>query len=125
VVLGRAALDTAHSAAAPLVGAVVHLVLSAVFGAAYGLFAARSSVHMQTSSSKQAWLGLVFGTTLWLVNFRIIAVIFYPWFLATGQVLQMFLHAAFYGLPLSLKYAAAERRARPNHPEQAALGSRL
>jgi hypothetical protein len=125
VVLGHAAFDTATVAKVLLVGGVVHLALSAIFGVAYGLFAGRLPPNMQTSLSKQAWLGLVFGATLWLVNFRLVSVIFYPWFLQMPQVLQMFLHATFFGLPLALMYAVAERRAHPNRRAPAAFGSRL
>ncbi|HWZ87561.1 MAG TPA: hypothetical protein VNW92_01890 [Polyangiaceae bacterium] len=113
VLLGHAALETAALGRVVLVGAIAHLLLSAVFGVVYGLFAAVLAPDMQTNWRKQAWIGLAFGASVWLVNFQIFAGILYPWFQKTPQLLQVSLHAAFFGLPLALMYVAAERRTRP------------
>jgi hypothetical protein len=111
IVLGQAALMTTPAATAIPIGIGVHLVLSAAFGFIYGLINARASLTSRSSFGRQAGIGLAFGVALWLVNFHIIARILYPWFLDTPQVLQMMMHALFFGLPLGLMFAAAERRA--------------
>lgn len=110
VVLGQAALETVSTGTALLVGSVVHLVLSALFGVVYGLVNSRLSAETRTGWARQAGIGLLFGVLIWLVNFQVIARAFYPWFLTTPQFLQMLMHAVFFGLPLGLMYAAAERR---------------
>lgn len=110
VVLGESALQTASLGSVVVVGTIAHLALSAVFGLIYGVVNARLSSTTETSWGRQVGLGLLFGVMLWLVNFQIIARILYPWFLMTPQVLQMAMHAMFFGLPLGLMYAAAERR---------------
>ena len=55
-------------------------------------------------------MGLLFGVLLWFVNFQIIARMVYPWVLQAPQFLQMAMHAAFFGFPLALMYARAERQ---------------
>lgn len=119
VILGQAALETFSVATAVVVGGITHLVLSAIFGLIYGLINSRLSAETQTGWAWQSGLGLVFGAAIWLVNFQVIARLLYPWFLTTPQFLQMLMHAMFFGLPLGLMYAAAERRA---HGAQLAHG---
>jgi hypothetical protein len=77
-----------------------------VYGAINGTF----SPATETSYIRQAGLGLLFGVILWFVKFQIIARIAYPWFLTRPQLPQLLMHAVFFGLPLALMYAAAERR---------------
>jgi uncharacterized membrane protein YagU involved in acid resistance len=110
VLLGQGAMQTASVGTVVVVGTIVHLALSAVFGLIYGIVNARFSSKTETSWGRQAGLGLLFGAMIWLVNFQIIARILYPWFLMMPQFLQMVMHAMFFGLPLALMYAAAERR---------------
>ena len=76
VLLGQSALEAASLGTAVLVGTVVHLGLSALYGLIYGLINARLSAETQTNWGRQAGLGLLFGAMLWLVNFQIIARIF-------------------------------------------------
>jgi hypothetical protein len=116
ILLGAAAMETTPIGTAFIIGSLVHLALSAAYGLIYGLINARFSTETQTNWGRQAGLGLLFGAILWLVNFQIIARILYPWFLTTPQFLQLLLHALFFGLPLSLMYAGAERHVRePRH----------
>lgn len=117
-VVGQQALMEIPAATAIPIGLIAHFALSAVFGAIYGAINARLSIESKTSYDRQAAIGLVFGAMLWLVNFQIIARLLYTWFLTTPQFLQMAMHAMFFGLPLGLMYAAAERAhhvARPSH----------
>jgi hypothetical protein len=89
-------------------GVVVHLVLSAIFGAVYGLFDGALSADVRHSYVWQSGLGLLFGTALWLVNVEIVARIVYPWFVEQNQLASYGLHAVFFGLPLGLMIAATE-----------------
>jgi hypothetical protein len=110
IVLGMAAMQTVSLAAAVIVGLIVHVVLAAAFGLIYGFLASRLSGEAQAGWGTQSLMGLAFGVAVWLVNFQIIARLLYPWFLNAPQFLQAVLHAVFFGLPLGLMYAAAERR---------------
>jgi hypothetical protein len=110
IVLGQATMETASPGAVIALGTLIHLVLAAVFGLLYGLLNARVPTPTQTDWGKQAGLGVAFGAVLWIVNFQIIARIFFPWFLEAPQFLQLLAHALVYGLPLGLMYAGAERR---------------
>lgn len=108
-VLGEQALTETPLGTAVVVGIVAHFALSAIYGLIYGAINGTFSAATETSYGRQAGLGLLFGAALWLINFQIIARILYPWFLMTPQFLQMAMHAVFFGLPLGLMYAAAER----------------
>lgn len=110
VLLGRAAFDTTTLSGAITVGIVVHLTLSAFYGFLYGTLSSGLTPASQVSFSRQTALGLGFGALVWLVNFQGIARLFYPWFLSPWQMLQVGVHALFFGLPLALLYASAERR---------------
>jgi hypothetical protein len=90
-------------------GILVHFVLSAAFGAVYGLIEERMREGYRRNLATQAVFGMVFGVALWLVNFQIVARILYPWFLMTPQGIQMMIHALAFGLPLGLLFGAWER----------------
>jgi len=121
LVYGARGLDATPLNTAIAVGAIVHLVLSALFGLIYGAINSRASVSTRVRTDRQAAEGLLFGAALWLVNFQLIARAGFPWFLGTSQLIQLAMHAVFYGLPLGLMYAAAERRV---HPVRSALAAR-
>ena len=110
-VLGQAALMQTAAGTAVVVGLLAHFALSAIYGVIYGAINGTFSANTETSYGRQTGLGLLFGMALWMVNFQIIARLIYPWFLDAPQFLQMAMHAMFFGLPLGLMYAAAERRA--------------
>lgn len=118
VVLGQSALQTAAVGSTALVGVIVHLALSGIYGALYALAVGRLGADTRTSIGTQAMLGIVYGVALWFVNFQIIAGVAYPWFATAPQGLQLILHALAFGLPLGLLYAGSERRAalRPISP---------
>jgi len=111
IVLGRQALEAASVGTVLIVGVVVHLILSALFGILYGLVVSGMSTSNREDSFRQSLAGFMFGAALWLVNFQLIARLAYPWFLDTNQVLQVIAHAVFFGVPLGLICAAAERQA--------------
>jgi hypothetical protein len=53
---------------------------------------------------------MLFTVGVWLVTFQFVARGYYPWFLGTSQFFQLLMHALFFGVPLGLLFAAAERR---------------
>jgi hypothetical protein len=111
VVLGGRAFTIEALALVGTVGIFVHIALSGIFGLVYGLVNSRFARETRTSRSRQAILGLLYGAALWLVNFQVIARLLYPWFLDLPQVVQLGMHALFFGLPLALMYGGVERRA--------------
>lgn len=109
VFLGQDAL--ANRTAGPLlVGLVVHLALSSLFGLWYGALGLRLSPASRRSWGFQAGLGVLYGLAVWAVNVQLIARALYPWFLDVPQFAQALLHAFAFGLPLALAYEVAERR---------------
>ena len=114
ILMGQDALY-ATTTGTVVLGALVHLVLSGLFGLFYGLVNAGFTSRTQTHWGRQAVLGLAFGALLWFVNFQIVARIAYPWFLESPQLLQLLVHALAFGLPLALMYGGAERRVQHVH----------
>jgi hypothetical protein len=109
IVLGRAALSVSFEFVA-IAGLVVHLVLSAGYGAIYGALNARVSPKRRGRIADQAFAGILYGSAIWLVNYQLVGRIAYPWFLDMPQDIQWLVHALFFGLPLGLMYAALARR---------------
>ena len=100
VIFGPDALTSISLGTAIVVGALVHFGLSGLFGMLYGEVRARAGRDV-------AWgvdtvRGMTYGAVLWLLNFQVIARLWYPWFLETPQFLQFLLHALFFGIPLGL-----------------------
>jgi hypothetical protein len=117
VVLGREAMEPATPAqTAVVVGSVAHLALSALFGLIYGVIITRLSPETQTRSGRQAIVGLLYGTGLYLINIQVVARVLYPWFLEMPQLPSLAAHAVLFGLPLGLLFARAERRVYHVHP---------
>lgn len=112
VALGKDAMDVSSIGTVVVAGMLAHLLLSGIYGLIYGLVMARLPAETQTGWARQIGIGLLFGAMLWLVNFQVIGRLLYPWFLTAPQMLQMLMHAMFYGLPLALMFAGAERRAQ-------------
>jgi hypothetical protein len=112
VLLGPAALTTTPTAIAVIVGLIAHAYLSTIYGLSYGVYSSALSAPTRHSAPRQAAIGALYGVVLWLVNLELFARIVFPWLLAVSQPVQVFLHAVCFGLPLGLRYAAAERDAR-------------
>lgn len=112
VLLGPAALTTTPTAIAIVVGLIAHAYLSTMYGLSYGVYSSALSAPTRRSAPRQAVIGALYGVMLWLVNLQLFARIVFPWLLAVPQPVQVFLHAVCFGLPLGLRYAAAERDAR-------------
>ncbi|MDC0711649.1 hypothetical protein POL68_24485 [Stigmatella sp. ncwal1] len=110
VALGSRALMDMPLGLTAIAGLGIHLVLSAFFGLAYSLVDARMAVDLRPQGTHQSAMGMLFALGVWVVTFQFISRGYYPWFLSVPQFFQLVLHAVFYGLPLGLLFAAAERR---------------
>jgi hypothetical protein len=92
------------------VGAAVHFSLSAIYGFWYGLLMTDEDGVHRGSRAFQAIIGMVLGLGLYLLNVQVIGRFWYPWFLASSQVVTAAIHVLGYGLPLGLFAAFADRR---------------
>lgn len=124
VLLGPAALTTIPTAVAIVVGLIAHAYLSTMYGLSYGVYNSALSAATRRSARRQAAIGALYGAVLWLVNLQVFARIVFPWLLAVPQLVQIFLHAACFGVPLGLLYAAAERDPAPAPPLPLAVALR-
>jgi len=116
VLLGPDALAVTPAATAVGVAIVGHLFLSAMYGLFYGIYSSALTLPTRRSLGRQAVIGPIYGVMLWAVNFQVFARYRYPWLLALPQAPLVALHAVFFGLPLGLLYASAERRVVPDQP---------
>jgi len=111
VLLGPAALEAGLTVGVWFAGFFVHFLLSAVFGSIWGLIAGL----LVPRSIRDSWgahtgAAAIFGLFLYIVNFRVLATLVFPWFLAAGALGQILIHVFALGLPLGLWLTA---RARP------------
>ncbi len=111
VLLGTDALTTTSPPTVVVIALIAHLYLSTMFGLFYGVYNSALTMRTRSSPRRQAVVGMIYGVMLWLINYNVFARYRYPWLLALPQAPQVLLHALFYGLPLGLLYATAERRA--------------
>jgi len=110
VLLGARALTEGPLGLMIAAGLAVHLGLSALLGLAYSLIDARLSPELRPRVSHQSAVGMLFALGVWVVTFQLVARGYYPWFLETPQFFQLLMHALFFGAPLGVLFAAAERR---------------
>jgi hypothetical protein len=113
--IGEEAMEPGYSlGAAAGAGAVVHMGLSALFGATFAAFAwmlrGRAAIVAAASA---------FGLALWLVNFYAIAPIAFPWFENADPLVQFVAHTFFFGTTLGL-FLTAVRRPELRFDERAA-----
>jgi succinate dehydrogenase/fumarate reductase cytochrome b subunit len=109
-VLGVRALTEPSLVIVLLVGLLLHFAFCAFLGLAYSLIDARLSLELRPSVAHQAAVGMLFGIGVWVLTFQFMGRGYFPWFLEVPQFGQMVLHAVFFGGPLGLLFAAAERR---------------
>lgn len=101
IALGVEAVDPSYPfLTAGLVGLIVHVLLSALYGVIFvSLLAANK--QLQASTGLLLLYGSVFGLLLWVVNFLVIAPAAFPQFTEVNQFLNGFLaHTFFYGTVL-------------------------
>lgn len=116
MVLGTDALSPAYPlATAAIVGALVHLVLSAIFGIIF-VFLLAYTRQLDASTGMLLLYGSLFGLALWVINFLIIAPIAFPWFAMIDQFWFGFVaHTFFYGTVLG-GYVASVKPGRVEVP---------
>jgi hypothetical protein len=102
VLLGEVALAQGAGFGVYLVGAVVHLALSALFGVGWGLLAGALAADVRERWGAHLAAAMLYGMGLYLLNFQLVARLIYPWFLGLDQAGQIALHVFAYGLPLGL-----------------------
>ncbi len=88
IVQGQDAL--AAGTASPLLGLVVHMVLSVAFGIVLGLLVARIA-----TDGVRALVGMLYGVALYLLNFLVISPIAFPVFQDANQPLELATHIIF------------------------------
>lgn len=96
IVLGPMALEPTYPlVTAVMMGVVVHLVLSAVYGAVFAVIAAGLR-------PRPALIGLatLYGLALGLLNFYVFAPAAFPWFRETNPIVQFIAHTFFFGTML-------------------------
>ena len=121
IILGEGALETSYSLTqAALVGAVLHMVLSGLYGAVFGVLCAL--VHaLRTNRGLLVAGASLYGLGLWIVNFYVIAPIAFEWFQDADPIVQFVAHTFFYGALLGALLASrvpvhAESRHRHGKP---------
>lgn len=93
IALGPATLDPGYSVAtAGFAGVIVHMVLAIIYGGVFGEIAAMLRGRVAFIAA-----GTIFGFTLWLINFYLIAPIAFPWFIDANPLVQFIAHAFFFG----------------------------
>ena len=106
IVLGEEALEASYSlTGAAATGAVVHMVLSALFGAAFGVLLA-AVPGVGASRGVLVAAASLYGLALWIVNFYVIAPVAFEWFQDADPVVQFFAHTVFFGALLGALLAA-------------------
>lgn len=109
-VLGARALAEPSLGLILAVGLTLHLAFSAFLGLAYSLLDSRLSPELRPNVPHQLAVGMLFGIGVWVVTFQFMGRGYFPWFLQVPQFGQVVMHAVFFGAPLGLLFAAAERR---------------
>jgi hypothetical protein len=124
IVLGWSALDPAYPLLnAAIAGLVVHVLLSAAFGAVLGMIVTLAPVLARPAAASLG-TGLLYGSLVWLLNFFVIApAADWTWFVEEANPNAQFVaHTAFYGgtlglyLTLSRPARVAESRFEPRQP---------
>jgi hypothetical protein len=105
ILLGADALEPTYSlAGAAIVGSLLHMTLSALYGA---VFAGITAVGGLLSRPVLVAAATVYGLALWLVNFYVIASFAFEWFQDADPLVQFLAHTFVYGSLLGLLLAAA------------------
>ena len=106
IVLGADALEA--GTAQPWVGAVVHMVLSAIIGMVFALV----SPALRTNGAV-ALAGTAYGVLIYVVNFLIVAYTVLPQFQMPNQPFELVMHIVFGTLLSFFFYSSGVRRDEP------------
>jgi hypothetical protein len=109
IVLGADALEA--GTAQPWVGVVVHMVLSAIIGMVFALFAPA----LRTNGAV-ALAGTAYGALIYVVNFLIVGNTVLPQFQMPNQPFELVMHIVFGTLLSFFFYSSGVRRAEPFLP---------
>lgn len=103
ILLGMQALDPSFSlVTAGIVGILIHMVLSMIYGVAFGMAVAVVPA-LRSSSAILIAAATAVGLGLWLVNFYLIApAAGWVWFADASPVLEFLAHTFFYGSVLGV-----------------------
>lgn len=83
------------------VGLIIHMVLSMVYGAGFGVVASAVGA-LKENRALLVGAGTIAGLALWIVNFYVIARVAFPWFAMANPVVQFLAHTFFFGAVLGL-----------------------
>jgi hypothetical protein len=89
-----------HGATDFFLGIGVHLAMSALFGLVYGFLMVHSTGRQRDSYLVEGLFGAFYGLLLWLVNFQLIARLFYPQLGTLSWGAQLLAHTLAFGVPL-------------------------
>jgi len=107
IVLGPGALEPGYSVwAAGVAGVVVHVILAMIYGVALAIL-----LGGLRSATWEISLGGLYGLSLWLLNFYVIAPMAFPWFLESSTLVQFIAHTFFFGAVLGWYVGWARSRA--------------
>ncbi len=104
IALGKGAL--ADGSASPALGMVVHLLLSAIYGAIFGLVAPAFRTN-----GTVALAGTAYGLVLYVVNFLVVTPLVLTQFKMANRPFELLVHLAF-GLLLSVAFFSSGIRGR-------------
>lgn len=116
VLLGPQAFSDTPAATAVVLGVITLLYFSAMFGLCYGLYNSALTLKTRRSLPREAVVGMIYGAMVWLVSFRLVIPLRWPWLLVVPSVPVFAMLVVLYGLPLGLLYATAERHALSRTP---------
>jgi hypothetical protein len=103
IVLGDGAM--AEGSSSPAVGALVHVVLSALFGIGLALAAPRLP-----DNGTVAVVGAAYGVLLYLVNFHVLAPTLFTTFEAANKPFELFAHVVFGSMVAFTFFGSGVRR---------------
>lgn len=83
------------------VGLIIHMVLSMMYGAGFGIVASAVGA-LKENRALLVGAGTIAGLALWIVNFYVIAPVAFPWFAMANPVVQFLAHTFFFGTVLGL-----------------------
>jgi uncharacterized membrane protein YagU involved in acid resistance len=109
IVLGTQAAQPGYSlVTAAIVGIVVHMIMSAVYGIVF-IYLLALARQLMTPAWRIVLYGAIFGFLLWVLNFLVIAPIAFPQFTQVDQLWNGFIaHTVFFGAVLGWYIAAVD-----------------
>jgi uncharacterized membrane protein YagU involved in acid resistance len=101
IVLGQPALAPTYPLiSAAVVGLIVHMIMSMMFGLVF-IFLLAAVRQVQASTGRLLVYGWLFGLALWVVDFLILAPLLFPQFTTVNQLWNGFVaHTFFFGAML-------------------------